>query len=173
MLLDHLLTMWEPREGERKQAGMSAREVVILIAEDDDGHAELIARNLKRAGLMNRTIRFKNGREVLDYLFGRGESSGGPPVGSVLLLLDIRMPEVDGIEVLRQVKASTRLRRMPVIVLTMDDNPEDVQRCHDLGCNCFVRKPVEYEKFVEALTTLGLFLGVVEVPYLSPVDGSE
>jgi CheY-like chemotaxis protein len=152
---------------------MSAREVTILIAEDDDGHAELIARNLKKAGLMNRTIRFHDGQEVLDYLFGNPPHLEGPPSGALLLLLDIRMPNVDGIEVLRQIKASTRLKRMPVIVITTTDDPEEVKLCHDLGCNSYITKPVQYEKFVEAITTLGLFIGVVEVPTLSARESAS
>ncbi|MBM3493665.1 MAG: response regulator [Armatimonadetes bacterium] len=146
---------------------MSAREVTILIAEDDDGHAELIVRNLQRAGLMNRTLRFRDGQEVLDYLFGTAPN-GEEPSGALLLLLDIRMPCVDGIEVLRRIKASPRLRRVPVIVITTADDPKEVQLCHDLGCNSYINKPIQYDKFVEAITTLGLFLMVVEVPHLAP-----
>ena len=145
---------------------MSSREVTILIAEDDDGHAELITRNLQRAGLLNRTVCFRDGQEALDYLFGSDGNPGGSASGTMLLLLDIRMPRVDGIEVLRRIKESQRLRRMPVIVITTADDPDDIKRCHDLGCNSYIAKPVQYDKFVEAINTLGLFLMVVEVPHL-------
>ncbi len=152
---------------------MGTRGVTILIAEDDDGHAELIVRNLSRAGLRNKTLRFRNGREVLDYLFGRTDDGDLPPIGAMLLILDIRMPEIDGIEVLRQIKESKRLRPMPVIMVTSVYDPADIQRCQDLGCNSYIAKPVEYEKFVEAVTTLGLFLDVVEVPCLCASDGPQ
>ncbi|NLI00595.1 MAG: response regulator [Chthonomonadales bacterium] len=150
---------------------MSAREVAILIAEDDNDHAELIMRNLKRAGLLNRMIRLTDGQQTLDYL--TGNTAEGPPSGALLLLLDLRMPKVDGFEVLKQVKESPRLRRMPVIVLTTTDDPEDVQRCHDLGCNSFITKPVMTDRFMEAVTTLGLFIKVVEVPHLRIYERAE
>ena len=148
---------------------MSRGEAVILIAEADDGLAELIIRNLKSAGLMNRVVRFKNGGEVLDYLVGHGNGGDGPPIGSFVLLLDNRLPVVDGVEVLRRVKASQRLRRMPVIMLTTDSDPQGIQWWQDIGCNCCVTKPADSERFAEVLTALGRFLGLAEVPYLPPV----
>lgn len=137
------------------------REVVILIADDDAGHSRLIERNLARTGLRNATQRFENGQQVLDFFFGQG---GGKPDTSYLLLLDIRMPKVDGIEVLRRIKADETLRKMPVIMLTTTDDPREVDRCHALGCNNYIVKPVDYEKFAEAIRNLGLFISLVEVP---------
>src|SRR5579862_924239 len=104
------------------------QEVVILVAEDDEGHARLIQKNLSRAGLHNPIQRFANGQEALDFLFRRGP---GPHRGgdtSYLLLLDIRMPKVDGVEVLRQIKSDPELRKMPVIMLTTTDDPREVER---------------------------------------------
>lgn len=143
---------------------MSGREVTILIAEDDDDHADLVMRNLKRAGLVNRMMRFRDGEETLSFLDEQLEAEHRR--GAFMLLLDLRMPGVDGIEVLNRVKSSPRLRRMPVIVLTTTDDPEDVRRCHDLGCNSYITKPVAIEKFMEAVTSLGQFIKVVEVPHL-------
>jgi len=143
------------------------KEVVILIAEDDEGHAALIKKNLKRAGISNEIVHFKDGAEALDFLVG--SNGGGPhrkPNVAYMLLLDIRMPKVDGVEVLRQVKGHEELRKMPVIMITTTDDPREVENCHTLGCSNYITKPIDYEKFVESIRQLGLFLMVVEVPQL-------
>jgi CheY-like chemotaxis protein len=141
------------------------RDVVILIADDDPGHVRLIEKNLVRAGLANPIERFENGQAILDFLFsttadGRSRSKEKP----YLLLLDIRMPQVDGVEVLRQVKQDAQVRNMPVIMLTTTDDPREVKRCHELGCNNYIVKPVDYDKFAEAIKHLGLFITLVQVP---------
>ncbi len=143
------------------------REVVILIADDDAGHTRLIEKNLSRAGLHNRTQRFQNGQQVLDFFFGKSSGPGRASEASYLLLLDIRMPKVDGVEVLRQIKQDSVLRRMPVIMLTTTDDPREVGRCHTLGCNSYIVKPVDYDKFAEAIKQLGLYISLVEVPELN------
>ncbi len=142
------------------------REVIILIAEDDDGHARLIEKNLTRAGLHNPIERFSNGQAVLDFLFRRGSGRRRSEDASYLLLLDIRMPQVDGVEVLRQVKEDPDLRKMPVIMLTTTDDPREVERCHALGCSTYIVKPVVYERFAEAINRMGLFISLVQVPQL-------
>ena len=147
------------------------KEVVILIAEDDDAHVVLIQRNLRRAGISNEQVVFHDGAEVLDFLFRRGERKREPG-RPYLLLLDIRMPRIDGTEVLRQVKADPELRKMPVIMVTTADDPLEVARCHELGCNSYITKPVEYAAFVEAIRRLGLYLLVVEVPALNGEEGA-
>ena len=139
-------------------------EVVILIAEDDAGHARLIEKNLHRAGLHNPVIRFENGQQILDFLLGRGAAAKRSPDTPYLLLLDIRMPKQDGVEVLRQIKADPELRKLPVIMLTTTDDPREVARCHGLGCSNYIVKPVDYEKFSEAIKRLGLFVSLVQVP---------
>jgi CheY-like chemotaxis protein len=146
------------------------RETVIVIAEDDDGHAALIRRNLQRAGVANETVRFRDGQQTLDYLFRTGEGPKRESGKSCLLLLDIRMPKVDGTEVLRRVKADPELRGMPVIMITTTDDPREVENCHTLGCSNYVTKPVDYRAFVEAIRQLGLFLLVVEIPHLGTVS---
>jgi len=151
----------------KKIDGMT-REVVILIADDDPGHTRLIEKNLSRAGLHNPTQRFENGQQVLDFFFGKGAPR--KPENSYLLLLDIRMPKVDGIEVLRQIKQHDGLRRMPVIMLTTTDDPREVSRCHALGCNNYIVKPVDYDKFADAIKNLGLFISLVEVPEIGADD---
>jgi CheY-like chemotaxis protein len=147
------------------------KEVIILIAEDDDGHATLIQRNLKRAGIVNEIIRFKDGQEVLDYLFQKGEGAKRESGKSLLLLLDIRMPKVDGVEVLKQVKANEELKKLPVMMITTTDDPREIEHCHKLGCNNYVTKPIDYEKFVAAVRQLGLFLLIVHVPAINGKNG--
>ena len=142
----------------------TAREVIILIAEDDAGHARLIEKNLTRAGLSNKILRFENGQRILDFLFPRGEGPKRATDAPYLILLDIRMPQVDGIEVLRQIKAHPELRRIPVIMLTTTDDPREVERCHDIGCSSYIVKPVDYDKFAEAIKSLGLYISLVQVP---------
>lgn len=141
------------------------KEVVILIADDDSGHVRLVEKNLQRAGLHNPIERFENGQAILDYLFGRGPRCRAAE-GAYLLLLDIRMPQIDGVEVLRQVKADAELKKIPVIMLTTTDDPREVERCHSLGCSSYVVKPVDYEKFSEAIRQVGLFIALVQVPEL-------
>jgi CheY-like chemotaxis protein len=143
---------------------MSPEPLTIVLAEDDDGHANLIHRNLERAGLTNGFVRVRDGQEALDLIRGEGEHAGREIHGDYLLLLDINMPRVDGIEVLRQVKADPNLATIPVIMLTTTDDPREVERCYKLGCNVYITKPVAYDKFVEAIRQLGLFLQVVKIP---------
>ncbi len=143
------------------------REVIILVADDDAGHARLIEKNLTRAGLRNPIVRFDNGQAVLDFLFRRGSGPQRASEVPYLLLLDIRMPQIDGIEVLRQVKADPELRKMPVIMLTTTDDPREVERCHNIGCASYIVKPVDYDKFAEAIKSLGLYLSLVQVPEIN------
>lgn len=143
------------------------REVVILIAEDDAGHARLIEKNLTRAGLRNPIQRFDNGQAVLDFLLRNGDGARRTVETPYLLLLDIRMPQVDGIEVLRQLKQHAELRKIPVIMLTTTDDPREVERCHAIGCSSYIVKPVDYDKFAEAIKSLGLYLSLVKVPEIN------
>lgn len=137
---------------------------MILIVDDDEGHAILIRDNLESAGLRNEIRHFRDGQAILDYFFSEGgpgrRGSGGP----YLILLDIRMPKVDGIEVLRRLKSDAQLRRLPVIMLTTTDDVREVQRCHELGCSVYIQKPVDYDKFAEAIRRLGLFMSLLVVP---------
>lgn len=142
-------------------------EVIILVAEDDEGHAGLIRKNLGRAGIANEILHFKDGQEILDFLMRQGDGLKRQPGAPYVLLLDIRMPKLDGIEVLRQIKGDNELKKMPVVMITTTDDPREVEHCHNLGCNNYITKPVEYEAFVNAIRQLGLFLAVVQVPRLN------
>ncbi len=141
---------------------MTSEPLQILLAEDDDGHALLVERNLKRAGFVNSVMRARDGQEALDLI---RKNNGVTPAGAqFLLLLDINMPRIDGVEVLRQLKADPRTARTPVIMLTTTDDPREVERCYQLGCSVYITKPVRYEDFVEALKRLGMFLEIVKLP---------
>jgi CheY-like chemotaxis protein len=142
------------------------KEGVILIAEDDEGHFELIKRSLQRAGVCNQILRFADGQETLDFLFVRGDGPKRETDREYLLLLDIRMPKIDGIEVLEKVKQDPELKKIPVIMLTTTDDPRTVERCHKLGCSVYIVKPVEYQDFADAVRKVGLLLSVVEVPQI-------
>lgn len=139
---------------------MVAETVTIIIVEDDDGHATLVERNLRRAGLNNPIVRLRDGQEAVDYFFaeGRGENAT-----DCVLLLDINMPRIDGINVLRRLKADARTSLIPTIMLTTTDDPREINRCYELGCNVYITKPVEYEPFIEAIRRLGFFLQIVKI----------
>jgi len=143
---------------------MTTQPVTILLAEDDDGHAQLVQRNLERAGLLNGFLRVRDGQELLDCLASRGESHQQTLDQTLVILLDINMPRIDGIEALRQIKANTATHRIPVIMLTTTDDPREVDRCYELGCNVYITKPVEYDGFIDAIRRLGLFLQIVQRP---------
>lgn len=143
---------------------MTLQPLVVLIAEDDDGHATLVLRNLTRAGIANELVRVSDGQEALDYVRCEGAYYSRKPHGPLLLLLDINMPRMDGVEVLRQIKKVDDTARIPVIMLTTTDDPREVERCYKLGCSVYISKPVEYEAFVEAVKRLGLLLQIVKVP---------
>lgn len=142
-----------------------ANNLTILIAEDDQGHADLIRRNLQRCGVTNQMIHFSNGQEILDFLFVPVDNSKRSSCAYVLLL-DIRMPKIDGVEVLRRIKNRDTLKSMPVIMLTTTDDPREVKRCHELGCNNYISKPIDYDNFIDTLQRLGAFLGIMQVPNL-------
>lgn len=146
---------------------MMHKDIVILIAEDDEGHAILIQKNLKRAGIVNQMIHFKDGQEILDFLFKTGNGTHRQSGIPYLLLLDIRMPKVDGVEVLRQVKQDPELRKLPVTMITTTDDPREVEKCHRLGCSNYLTKPVDYESFIEVTRKLGLFLSVIQIPLIN------
>jgi CheY-like chemotaxis protein len=143
---------------------MSHEPLVILLAEDDDGHAQLVQRNLKRSGVVNTIVHVRDGQEALDYIRSQGDYASRPRRTHLLVLLDINMPRVDGVEVLRQIKDDPQHNKLPVIMLTTTDDPREIENCYQLGCSIYVTKPVAYEAFVEAVSRLGLFLQIVQVP---------
>jgi len=135
------------------------KELVILIAEDDAGHAELIKEGLKESGICNRMIRFRDGQEAWDFL----SEELNIKKQNYLLLLDINMPRMSGIEVLKRIKEEETLKNIPVIMLTTTDDPREVEQCYTLGCNVYITKPVDFLKLSETLHRLGLFLQIVKI----------
>jgi CheY-like chemotaxis protein len=146
---------------------MTPEPLIILLAEDDEGHAELIRLNLERARVLNRILHVPDGQEALDCVRRVGNYAGRR-TEPLIVLLDINMPRLDGIETLRQLKADPKTAKIPVIMLTTTDDPREVDRCYELGCNIYITKPVEYEPFCNALRELGVFLQFVKVPH--PAD---
>lgn len=138
-------------------------DVVILVVEDDPGHAKLIEKNLRRAGIRNEIQPFSDGQSIIDFLFGKSTNKRVPG-RSYLMLLDIRMPKIDGVEVLRRVREDAELRKLPVIMISTTDDPMEIALCHELGCSVYVTKPIDSEKFIEAIRKLGLFFKVIQVP---------
>ena len=135
----------------------------ILIVDDDEGHAILIRENLQAAGLNNRIEHFRDGQAILDFFANRSPGT----LETFLVLLDIRMPKVDGIEVLRRLKADPELSKLPVIMLTTTDDSREVERCYELGCSVYIQKPVDYDRFAEAIRRLGLFVTLVLAPQVT------
>jgi CheY-like chemotaxis protein len=148
---------------------MTQQAPIILIVDDDEGHAILVRQNLEAAGLNNQIEHFRDGQAVLDYFFHPSGPSLRQSGDVYLVLLDIRMPKVDGIEVLRRLKADPELCKIPVIMLTTTDDQREVERCHRLGCSVYIQKPVDYDKFAEAIRRLGLFVTLLLVPPVSDV----
>ena len=143
---------------------MMTPELTIFLAEDDDGHATLIRRNIERARLGAEIVRFRDGHELLNA-FAAGPATLG--IGRrIVVLLDISMPRVDGLEVLRRLKSDRATARVPVYMLTTTDNPSEVERCFELGCNAYVTKPVAYDAFTSAIERLCAFLAVTQIPGL-------
>lgn len=139
---------------------MTSPAPTILIVDDDEGHAILIRENLRGAGLNNPIEHFHDGQAVLDFFASRR----GSIHGRYLVLLDIRMPKLDGIEVLRRLKADPELSKLPVIMLTTTDDSREVERCYELGCSVYMQKPIDYDRFAEAIRRLGLFVTLVLLP---------
>lgn len=135
----------------------------ILLAEDDPKDVELTLKALEKHHLANEVHVVRDGAEALDYLFHRGAYATRPDVPPAAVLLDIKMPKVDGIEVLRQIRADAKLRFLPVVILTSSHEERDVLESYRLGTNAYVVKPVEFQAFMEAVKELGLFWAIINV----------
>ena len=141
-----------------------SKPVTIIMIEDDEGHARLIEKNIRRAGVNNEIIPFTNGTDALTYLFGKDSSGLDHKGEALLILLDLNLPDMTGIDILRKVKENNFLKCAPVVVLTTTDDAQEIKRCYELGCNVYITKPVNYESFANAIRQLGLFFSVIQVP---------
>ena len=141
-----------------------ASPVTIVMIEDDEGHARLIERNIRRSGVNNEIVPFTDGTSAVNYLFGKDGSGVERKGQALLILLDLNLPDMTGIEILRQVKENKYLKSTPVVVLTTTDDSHEIKRCYEFGCNVYITKPVNYESFATAIRQLGLFFSVIQVP---------
>ena len=136
----------------------------ILLVEDDPRDVELTMEALGGNNLGNDVDVVGDGEKALDYLFKRGEFAARSGENPAVILLDLKLPKIDGKEVLKEIRSHDALKMIPVVVLTTTDNPQEIARCYELGCNVYIAKPVEYEQFSDAIRKLGLFLSIVRVP---------
>jgi len=142
-------------------------ESVIVLAEDDAGHAGLILRSLKDAGITNDILCFENGEDTLNFLLQRDRSLLNEEHISYILLLDIQMPRIDGIEVLRQVRKDKYIRNIPVIMLSVSGDPEEIEQCKELGCDNYFIKPANHDQFSNTIENLGYYIQAVILPEMS------
>jgi CheY-like chemotaxis protein len=142
----------------------AAHPVTIVMVEDDEGHARLIERNLRRAGVNNELHAFANGTAALEHLLGPDGTGEVNSQRALLVLLDLNLPDMSGVDILAKLKTNEHLKRSPVVVLTTTDDETEIKRCYDLGANVYITKPVNYENFANAIRQLGLFVSVMQVP---------
>ncbi|HVL69790.1 MAG TPA: response regulator [Vicinamibacterales bacterium] len=138
--------------------------LAVLLAEDDEGHATLVRRNLRRAGIEGEPIHLRDGQDLLDYVRQRGRWSARPLHEGLVVLLDLKMPRLGGMEVLQQLKGDPALAKIPVFVLTTTDNVVEIDRCYALGAAACIVKPVDFGAFGESIQRLGRFLQAVRLP---------
>jgi CheY-like chemotaxis protein len=140
---------------------------VIILAEDDVGHTGLILSSLKDAGVTNDILCFETGEDTLNFLFKRGNGPYREDGVSYVLLLDIRLPGIDGTEILRQVKKDKWVNNIPVIMLSVSDDPEEIEQCRRLGCDNYFVKQTTFKKFSMTIEQLGLYLNKVVLPEIT------
>ena len=140
-------------------------QVEILLIEDNLNDAELAIRALKKNNLVNRLIHLKDGSEALDFIFAEG-TYAGRDIDNLprLILLDLKMPKVNGIEVLQRLKSDSRTKKIPVVVLTSSKEDPDIKVCYELGANSYVVKPVQFDGFVKAVNELGMYWMLINQP---------
>ncbi|MBK5214991.1 MAG: response regulator [Flavobacteriaceae bacterium] len=140
-------------------------QVEILLVEDSMSDAELTIRALKKNNLANKLVHLEDGQEALDFIFAEGNYSHRKITDTPkVILLDLKMPKINGIEVLQRIKSDERTKKTPVIVLTSSKEDPDIQECYRLGANSYVVKPVQFEKFLTAVSELGLFWMLINQP---------
>ncbi len=132
---------------------MNKNSTKILLVDDDEAHTVLIKRSLKKSGIENEISSFINGQQVLDFVFSEQQQ-----ISNIIIILDINLPGISGVEVLRKLRLSRRTRELSVIMLTTTDEPKEMEACHKLGCNAYFVKPIEHFEFVKKMAELAEFL---------------
>ncbi|HEY4198119.1 MAG TPA: response regulator [Mucilaginibacter sp.] len=145
---------------------MNPNAVDVLLVEDNPNDAELTIRELRKYNMTNNLVHVTDGQEALDFVFATGQFSASrnieyPPK---IVLLDIQMPRLNGIEVLQQIRADGRTKKTPVVILTSSNQDPDIQRCYDLGANSYIVKPVDFKKFSEVIHTIGFYWLLLNQP---------
>ena len=150
------------------------QEVEILIIEDNPGDAELTIRALKKSHVANHIVHLVDGAEALDFLFGTGEYSNRN-IDNLpkLILLDLKMPKVDGLEVLRHLKSDVRTKMIPVVILTSSAKDPDIKKCYDLGANSYIVKPVEINNFVKTISEIGMYWLLIDKGNLKSTSSTD
>lgn len=138
--------------------------VTIVMIEDDEGHARLIEKNIRRAGVSNEIKAFTDGTSALDYLLGTDRTGANRKGDPLLILLDLNLPDMTGVDILKAVKSSQYIKATPIVVLTTTDDQREIERCYELGASVYIVKPVNYDNFAHAIRQLGLFFSVIKVP---------
>jgi two-component system response regulator len=138
----------------------------ILLVEDNPSDQDLTKRALAQSQITNELVIAEDGQEALDCLFGSG--AGDPPDPPAMILLDLKLPKVGGLDVLRRIRADARTKRIPIVVLTTSSEETDITAAYDLGVNSYIRKPVDFKKFVDAIQQLGLYWLVLNEPPPEP-----
>ena len=142
----------------------SGNEPEIILGEDDYGYAGLIIQNLKRAGVKNNITHFRDGEKVLNFLFRKGKLPHRLDGKSYIAILDVRMPGVDGIEVLRKIKGDDTLKNIPTFMMSSTDDPGVIDICHVIGCSKYIVKPKNYDQLKETISELGYHLNEEVIP---------
>jgi two-component system response regulator len=144
-------------------------QVEVLLVEDNIHDAEMTIRSLKKVNLANNLVHVKDGEEALDFIFAQGKFADRDIVnGPKVILLDIKMPKVDGIQVLRRIKSHEATRCIPVVIMTSSKEEQDIISSYELGVNSYVVKPVDFEGFAKAVSQLGMYWLLTNQPLLSP-----
>jgi DNA-binding response OmpR family regulator len=144
---------------------MTELPVEIVMVEDDEGHARLIEKNIRRAGVNNKVLPFANGTDAVKYLFGPDGSGTVNKNRPLLVLLDLNLPDMTGVDILKKIKTNDHLKRIPVVVLTTSQAEEDILKVYDLRANCYVTKPVDLDQFIKVVKSIdSVWFTIVSLP---------
>jgi CheY-like chemotaxis protein len=139
----------------------------ILIADDEPGHCHLLEKNLRKAGIVDRIMWFKNGTGLIDFLFSQSLQASINKKEKYILILDLNMPDIDGFEILEKLRADEQFKKMPVIILSTSSLPADINKAYELGCSSFITKPIDYDEFISSVWTMANYINEIKVPAIN------